>query len=703
VAAEQPDLNPYVGPRPFEPTTEDRRRFYGRDREVDEIVSLVLSHPLVLVYAQSGAGKTSMFNAAITPALERKRFTVLPLARVRAAVPEGLDGAAISNLYSFCALLSLEPGEDPRALARRSLSEVVSGEPGAPQRDAPRAIVFDQLEEVFTFEKVLELYPQRWQEQQEQFFREVAATLADDPLLRVVFVIRKEFLAELNRFARLLPEDLQTQFRLEPLDAAAALQAVKRPLEGTPRSFADGVAEDLVERLLTESVEVAPGKTLAVRGRFVEPVQLQLVCRRLWRELPASTAEITSEHVLAFGDVDRVLGQFYDGAVRAAAAAARTSEGKLRKRIEDDFITSVGTRGTVYRSEWEGLGTALDTLEERRLVRSEFRGTQWYELTHDRLIEPVRRSNAEYFAERTRRRLRLVTGALPVAVVLAAILIPFFALRHSRAPTARASAAAAALSSAQQRLNLSQRLAAVPATSVNGFAEPGNQEIRAVAAVQTPPFPASRWGSTGRAPRSGPTTRPAGGESPGASAGAGSRASRSSGRRSSSSDVKVPTIRSVPPRTRRCGPSRTAAGVTCAPRARAAARVQEERRSARRSGASPPGAAGASPERSRSGTTRRRIRATTCTSTVPSGSPATASAGIAPFSARPLRDPAIRRSGPSSPSGPPSSPPAGTAWTPRSGGRSTAASTGSRFRARPSTSATGRSRSWDWLITGTGS
>ena len=62
--------NPYVGPRPFERNDEDRIRFFGRDQETNEIVSLIFGHPLVLVYAESGAGKTSLFNTAVAPALE---------------------------------------------------------------------------------------------------------------------------------------------------------------------------------------------------------------------------------------------------------------------------------------------------------------------------------------------------------------------------------------------------------------------------------------------------------------------------------------------------------------------------------------------------------------------------------------------------------------------------------------------------------
>jgi len=73
-------FEPYVGPRPFERT--DQSIFFGRNREANDLLSLIIAHPVVLLYAQSGAGKTSLLNAKLIPMLEEKRFEVLPIARV---------------------------------------------------------------------------------------------------------------------------------------------------------------------------------------------------------------------------------------------------------------------------------------------------------------------------------------------------------------------------------------------------------------------------------------------------------------------------------------------------------------------------------------------------------------------------------------------------------------------------------------------
>ena len=60
--------NPYVGPRPF--TRKEWERFFGREREARELLALVIAERLVLFYAQSGAGKTSLLHTRLIPQLE---------------------------------------------------------------------------------------------------------------------------------------------------------------------------------------------------------------------------------------------------------------------------------------------------------------------------------------------------------------------------------------------------------------------------------------------------------------------------------------------------------------------------------------------------------------------------------------------------------------------------------------------------------
>jgi WD40 repeat protein len=393
---------PYVGPRPFQPDEADR--FFGRDRETADLFSLVIAHPAVLVYARSGAGKSSLLNAGLVPRLESEGCTVLPVARLGDLVDFETD-----NVYVFNVVKSWAGGDvEPERLSRLSLTEFLEGprgrpppRPGAREEDEEpesfsslRIALLDQFEEIFT------THPERWRDR-EGFFRQLGEALEADRLLRVVIALREEYLAPLTPFVRQMPEGLRTRLHLERLREKQALAAVTGPLRQTDRQFeSEDVARELVQSLMRLRVETPTGEVTEVPGEFVEPVQLQVVCERLWRELPADEQVIRREHLRDFGDVDQALGEFYEEALREAETETGIGEGKLRRWCEEVLLTPAGTRGTVYRGREETAGLvnqAVEVLERVHLVRGERRaGARWYELTHDRFLAPIQASNRRW-------------------------------------------------------------------------------------------------------------------------------------------------------------------------------------------------------------------------------------------------------------------------------------------------------------------
>ena len=115
--------NPYVGPRSF--SYEQRRLFFGREIEARDLLSRLLSARLLLFYAQSGAGKTSLLNARLIPQLqEEKGFVVLPVVRVSGNLPEGV--AQVNNIYIFNLMVGIDEGGNPARLARVTLSDFLA-------------------------------------------------------------------------------------------------------------------------------------------------------------------------------------------------------------------------------------------------------------------------------------------------------------------------------------------------------------------------------------------------------------------------------------------------------------------------------------------------------------------------------------------------------------------------------------------------
>lgn len=414
-------VNPYVGPRTF--TEREGRFFFGREREARDLTARIVSERLLLFYAQSGAGKSSLINTRIIPKLrDEERFQVLPVGRVSGAPPA--SAGALDNIYAYNLMASLDQGDDqPGRLSNVTLSdflarlsretmtdadgqrswrwlykpELAIEQPPATAADgkARFVLIIDQFEEIIT------CHPARWHER-EDFFRQLNQALLDDPNLWVVLTLREDYVAALDPYAELTFNRLRARVYMQRMDNAAALDAIRKPAELAGRVFAQGVAEQLVDNLRQVRV---PGQQSTVAGQYVEPVQLQVVCYQLWQNIQhRPPGLITASDLLDAGDVDRALTQFYEeslAAVLADPTAAEVSERQLRTWFDSELITEAGTRGLVHQDvdRTGGLPNGVvAALQRRFLVRAEARGGDaWIELVHDRLVEPVRASNAAWF------------------------------------------------------------------------------------------------------------------------------------------------------------------------------------------------------------------------------------------------------------------------------------------------------------------
>lgn len=401
--------NPYVGPRTF--TRQEGDRFFGREREARDLFSLVVSERLVLFYAQSGAGKSSLINTRLIPQLQAAGFAVLPVGRVSGELPE--DVSTVDNIFVFNLMLSLDQSQiDLHRLAGLSLPDFLAGltsddgqhyyyyeatlkgagaEAEAEDEiyaEVPSVLIIDQFEEIITSHSA------HWPER-EEFFQQLDKAMATNSLLWVVLTLREDFIAALDPYAPLLSSKLRARFYMQRMGYEAALEAVEKPAELGERPFAPGVAESLVENLGQIRVE---GRTDPQPGQFVEPVQLQVVCYQLWENLKSRpTGKITRQDLQELGNVDTALAEFYEQVIAKVLLETGEAEADLRDWFERALITEAGTRGSVYRgAEKTGeLATqAADLLANQFLLRTETRaGGVWYELVHDRFINPILQAN----------------------------------------------------------------------------------------------------------------------------------------------------------------------------------------------------------------------------------------------------------------------------------------------------------------------
>jgi WD40 repeat protein len=405
--------NPYIGPRSFH----TGEILYGRDRETRDLLGLLIAERIVLLHSPSGAGKTSLVQAALIPSLLEREFTVLPVMRVSLEPPSS-DFSVLSselsdppqnsklktqssnpNRYVLSTLLSLEEGLPPEQqlplaeLARMSLNEYLDRHLSGAAAEGV-VLIFDQFEEILTIDSTNLVA-------KHAFFAQVGAALRNRRRW-ALFSMREDYVAALDPYLRPVPTRLNNTYRLDLLSADAARAAIQEPARAAGAEFETTAARRLIEDLSRVQVQHADGAIEERPGPWVEPVQLQVVCSRLWSRLPAGALSIGMGEVETLGSVDTALSDYYAEHVAEVAAATGAGERAIREWFDRALITPDRRRGQVLQTHAQSQGlanSAIWPLIDAYLVRSEKRrGATWFELAHDRLIEPVRVNNAAWRA-----------------------------------------------------------------------------------------------------------------------------------------------------------------------------------------------------------------------------------------------------------------------------------------------------------------
>src|SRR5271165_3329007 len=383
--------NPFVGPR----FIETGQKIFGRDREIEQLYYLLSAERVVLLHSPSGAGKSSLIRAGLIPRL-KEPFDVWGPTRVSLEPPEGCPIAA--NRFVQSVNLGFEAGlpeerQRPAKISAMGLSEHIAGRPRRRSASPNIVLIFDQFEEILTVDPLA-------LEAKHEFFDQVGKLL-QDPHVWALFALREDYLAPLDPYAEQVPTHLKNRFRLDLLGREAAGDVIARSVEEGGRTVAPEAVEKLVNNLATMQVQRPDGTFESQTGPYVEPLHLQVACRELWNRLPEDRRTIDVDDIQLFGDVTKALADYYEKEVAEIAGGDARVERAIREWVGERLITADGIRGQVLKGagESEGLDNELiGRLVNTHLVRGEQRaGAEWYELSHDRLIEPVRTNNKEWF------------------------------------------------------------------------------------------------------------------------------------------------------------------------------------------------------------------------------------------------------------------------------------------------------------------
>jgi len=245
---------PYPGMAPFREA--DAARFFGREREVRELVERLRLHSFITVIGPSGSGKSSLVYAGLLPALRQSRLFGLgdwltrslrpgeqPLTALASALaprqrpakpaPAELANQLASDRKSFGNDIAQAAAPDIAEDPTLAVDTLLAATP-----EAHRLLLFvDQLEETFTVART-----------DATAFQQTLLQLAEHPNCYVVVTVRADFYPELM-VSPLWPKVQAHRMEVVPLNDDGLREAIVRPAENVG-AFVEGA---LVERLVADA------------------------------------------------------------------------------------------------------------------------------------------------------------------------------------------------------------------------------------------------------------------------------------------------------------------------------------------------------------------------------------------------------------------------------------------------------------------
>ncbi len=348
------EASPFPGLAAF--TAADASRFFGRERETEEIVNRLRAQPLLAVVGPSGAGKSSFVQAGIVPNLP-EGWEVVTL---RPGV------APLANLTARLAQLGFDP-----AMLRAEI-QAHAGALGTMLRTRGKGtvvIVVDQLEELFTLCD---------DDAERQLFADAlmrAARSPDDPV-RVILTLRDDFLLHAEGLTALRSRLAPALHLLTTPGRDELLRILGEPLRRAGYELDDPtLAGEMVDALASARSALA---------------LLSFTASKLWELRDRRFRQVTRKAYASLGGVGGALARHAETTLDAMLP----EEQRLVREVFRHAVTAEGTRAVLGRDELDQLlgargAPVIEKLIGARLLVSSdgATGGEQIEITHEALIE----------------------------------------------------------------------------------------------------------------------------------------------------------------------------------------------------------------------------------------------------------------------------------------------------------------------------
>ena len=409
-ASSIPLVSPYVGLRFY--TEDDAELFFGRDPERQVIMGNLRASRLTLLYAESGAGKSSLLRAGVAARLRELAQRTFREGGAACFVPAVFSAWKDDPTAELIAELELTVNEflsdDAKlVLPRDSLRSALGVAIGA----LGRAVGGDSWEEsAVTFLVILDQFEEYFlygaREARIGRFADELAECIRDAHLQANFLIsiREDAYSALGDLLKGRVSNVYGNYlHLEHLDVDAARAAIERPIDCYNRDRTGPeqitIEPGLVDTVLSQTGRESPSE-LDV-GRHVETAYLQLVMERLWEVTAgAGKRELSSATLVQLGGPARIVRNHLERSLDALSAADQALAADAFRFMVTSSRTKIAHRARDL-AEWTGrpesdivrVLTQLAGGRGGRILRPlppvPGETSVRYELFHDVLAEPI--------------------------------------------------------------------------------------------------------------------------------------------------------------------------------------------------------------------------------------------------------------------------------------------------------------------------
>lgn len=395
--------------------------FFGRDEEIKTLYKMVFQTDILLLYGASGTGKTSLINCGLAREFNDYDWLALDIRRGK-NINESLQHELARHRGDVIATED-EDEEDLYDEDDLEMEEEAISVPLSPLQQQLKAVylnyfrpvylIFDQFEELFIIEDN--------QQEQQLFTQTVKEILSIQLPVKMIFIIREEYLGHLYHFERAIPQLTQKKLRIEPMN----LEKVREVIYNATALEHSVVQLQVEEKeVVTQQIfDIVKGKD---KSRTIQLPYLQVFMDKLYLNITADRerqqeAVITTTALAdpTINKIENVLRDFLDeqvGEIRRALVTTDTdlTEADIWKMLSP-FATLDGTKKPISRAdlvqELKLSPTLIDRLlqllqDNRILIYVE--KDDLYEIAHDSLAQQIalKRSDDEIALLEVRRLIR---------------------------------------------------------------------------------------------------------------------------------------------------------------------------------------------------------------------------------------------------------------------------------------------------------